>query len=109
MPASRSTFPSSVSFDLPSTAVSYGGKETILSYPQKLTGAQEIPREVSISVTLKPGLWASVPWPMGKHYLENVLAVSLHPPVQVGQTIRAGSQMSTGLGSLICAIPIYWY
>lgn len=74
-----------MSFDLPSTAVSFGRKETILSHPQKLTGAGEIPREVSISVKPKPGLWASVPQLMGKHYLENVLGVSQSPSSSVGR------------------------
>lgn len=69
VPASRRAFASSVSFDLPSSAVGHS-RDAIISHPQKkLTGAQEIPRQASISVTPKTGPRASVPWLMHKHHL----------------------------------------
>lgn len=68
VPASRSAFLASMSFDLPSTAVSYS-REAIISHPEKkLTGAQEIPRQASISVTPKKGPWANVTWLIDKHH-----------------------------------------
>lgn len=68
VPALSSAFLASVSFDLPSAAVSYSG-EAIISQPQKkLTGAREIPRQASISVTPNREPWASDPWRTDKHH-----------------------------------------